>query len=367
AVTPAVSTKPAYQPVTDESNPHRSNVVPNRATTTPDYDNENGDRYGKLVDDYKIGWVRQQLASRPNDPGFVLSDDGLTVVYRVSAGDTTDFKVNDILDLLYAQNVENPSQVIWGTDKRYAENGQTDDNGIKWQYKNSYRYFANGTQVQVLDIVDKKRIGDFSMDLSPAKYATAPTTTELVVPGDDDSNKVHYPGAVIKNKESNVNYYADPEMKKGYLIATNRVANRMGYAQDFVGLQTLRFAIVPVNAAPWINIPATAEKMGLGNAPYNDQENKVEYYQAADVAGLKNIIKDNMVVKDYMDDYAGLPVKDTTLKIVDEAGKEVTPDQMKENSLYTVVMTATDNGDLVTHDSFNVVAGKLPVKSAAPT
>ncbi|MCQ2570081.1 MAG: Ig-like domain-containing protein, partial [Limosilactobacillus sp.] len=341
------------------ANPYQSTETPDHTQTKPAL--QSGAAYGNIHSDYKVGWTKPNVSYRPNDPGFALSDDGMTLIYRVAAGDETKLNMNDVLSLLYAQSNNDPSVVVWGTDKRLAENKQTDSsNGVSWKYS-SFNYYANNNQAFVFDIVDGNRNGDFSVDLKASTYANLPATKELVIPGDDYSKKVHYNGANFGSSD-NESFFQGAKNAMGYLVMTNRVVNRNGYPQDNLG-QTLRFAIVPVNAAPLIDVQATAATMGLGAAPFDDQENGVQYYQATPDS-VKNIVASNVSAKDYMDDFVGKDVN-KQVKITDESGREVTPEQMKEQTLYTVHMTATDSGNLSSAKTMNVVIGKLSAASKA--
>ncbi|WP_035188888.1 YSIRK-type signal peptide-containing protein, partial [Ligilactobacillus equi] len=350
AVTTGDAEDRAAVPAENQTNPHRSYDVPDRKTSTPEYSSGDG-HFANLVDDhYKIGWTQDQLSSRPNDPGFALSDDGKTLVYRLAAGDTTRFELNDILSLLYVQPEVNPNQVIWGNDKRSAENGLTDTvNGITWSQDKRNRsrfYYANGNQAMVLDIVDKNRNGDFTIDLNPNKYAGKTTTATLTIPEDNESRKVYYPGTEIKlPNENNVNYYTGADIKKGYLVATDREVNKVGYAQDVWGTKSIKFVLVPVNAAPLINVESTAKNMNLGEL-HHDEENKVEYY-SINKEKLSDIREGLMAVSDYMDDATGATIN-KELEII-PAG------QMQGKELYTVKMTATDSTGLTSKAEFNIV------------
>ncbi|MEE5988932.1 YSIRK-type signal peptide-containing protein, partial [Ligilactobacillus equi] len=359
AVTTDDAEDSAAVPTENQTNSHQSYTTPDRSKTSPLYSGD-GIRFVKLVDEgYKIGWTRQQLASRPNDPGFILSDDGKTLVYRLSAGDTTPASSNDILSLIYAYPdpypENNPKQVMWGDDKRLAEDRKDDPaNKTQWNYK-GFGYYANNQRAFILDLVDQKSQGDFKVDLSPNNYVGKSVSDQLVIPSDNISRSNPYPGVTIKDDEENVNYYSGDKLVKGYLIGTNQVANRMGKPQDYWGTQTIRFVMAPVNAAPIIKVPETAAKMGA--SLYEDAHTKTSYYSLADEAAANNIIADNVVAVDYMDDYSHTSLK-KLLKIVDQNGDEVT-EQMHPNTLYTVQMTATDSGNLKSSEKFNIVIGHL--------
>lgn len=220
-----------------QTNEHQSYTTPDRSQTQP-VNTDDTAKYGALVDDgYKIGWTQQRLSNRPNDPGFILSDDGKTLVYRLAAGDQTAASSNDVLSLIYAK--QDDTHVIWGDDKRLAENGQTDPaNGVQWSYYKKSNYLANGNRSFVLDLLDTRRIGDFKVDLNPANYAGKETTSELVIPADNASKKTYYPGVTISDSsEANVNYYSGSKLASGYLVALNTLATKINKYHKMFGEQ----------------------------------------------------------------------------------------------------------------------------------
>ncbi|HAL09230.1 MAG TPA: hypothetical protein DCO67_04590 [Staphylococcus sp.] len=79
-----------------------------------------------LREHYNISWERQNLPNRPLDPGFELSPDGKTLIYKYAIGHKPDQNINtdELLSLLKATAKDNANNVLHGTVKKKAERGE---------------------------------------------------------------------------------------------------------------------------------------------------------------------------------------------------------------------------------------------------
>ncbi|MDO4200403.1 MAG: YSIRK-type signal peptide-containing protein, partial [Clostridia bacterium] len=117
------------------------------------------------------------------------------------------------------------------------------------------------------------------------------------------------------------------------------------------------------HSAPIINLSATIKNMGLENDFYEDTENQVGYYSISK-ASISKMTADKIVAIDYLDDFFRVPLS-KHLQILDENKQVVNPEEMLAKKLYKVLLFATDMANLTSMKSFNVVLGKMAVKSKA--
>lgn len=73
---------------------------------------------------YNISWKSPHLANRPDDPGFELSPDGKTLIYKYAIGQRPNHNINtnELLELLVATPKSNNGRTLDGGDKKKAEN-----------------------------------------------------------------------------------------------------------------------------------------------------------------------------------------------------------------------------------------------------
>ncbi|WP_185160425.1 YPDG domain-containing protein [Mammaliicoccus sciuri] len=104
---------------------------------------------------FNITWKRPNLSNRPEDPGFELSPDGNTLIYKYAIGHNPGHNINtdELLALLNA-NVKSTGRNLDGTEKKKAERNQ---NGFHLGGSNEGdkegRYFLNRKPVAILDII----------------------------------------------------------------------------------------------------------------------------------------------------------------------------------------------------------------------
>ncbi|WP_153021223.1 YSIRK-type signal peptide-containing protein, partial [Mammaliicoccus lentus] len=105
---------------------------------------------------YNISWKSPHLANRPDDPGFELSPDGKTLIYKYAIGQRPNHNLNtdELLELLVATPKSNNGRTLDGGDKKKAENRILGFSMVG--INNGDRegdYLHNGKNVPVLDII----------------------------------------------------------------------------------------------------------------------------------------------------------------------------------------------------------------------
>ncbi|PTJ74416.1 YPDG domain-containing protein, partial [Mammaliicoccus sciuri] len=113
------------------------------------------DKPVNLRNAFDITWKRPNLSNRPEDPGFELSPDGNTLIYKYAIGHNPGHNINtdELLALLNA-NAKSTGRSLDGTEKKKAERNQ---NGFHLGGSNEGdkqgRYYHNKKPVAILDII----------------------------------------------------------------------------------------------------------------------------------------------------------------------------------------------------------------------
>uniref|UniRef100_UPI003F55FE25 YSIRK-type signal peptide-containing protein n=1 Tax=Mammaliicoccus sciuri TaxID=1296 RepID=UPI003F55FE25 len=129
-------------------------------STSNNNNNNNQINYNEPVnlrEDYNITWKRPNLSNRPDDPGFELSPDGNTLIYKYAIGHNPNHNINtdELLALLNA-NYKGPGtgRNLDGVEKKKAEHrkdhyalGELSDG------KAQGKYYLNRKHIAVLDII----------------------------------------------------------------------------------------------------------------------------------------------------------------------------------------------------------------------